>query len=96
MKQKHIGAAAAIVAAALLSSMLSGCAMFRPIDGSAETTDSTAVMETTFPDGTSSTEIPSNNDSDKNAETQPAPPVTAEVTTDAATTAPPVPVEKRG
>ncbi len=95
MKQKHIRAAAAIVAAALLSYMLSGCAMFRPIDGSAETTDLASVPETTLPDVTTSTEPPKNDDSTGTTETQPVPPVTADVTTDAVTTAPSTPVEKR-
>ena len=46
MKHKSIRAAAAIVAAALLSFPLSGCALLRPIDGSAETTDVVSGSDT--------------------------------------------------
>jgi len=87
--KKTIRAAAAIVAAALLSSVLAGCAMLRPIDGSAEITVADSFPETTPP------EILPNNDSAETTETQPVPPAIAEVTSDAVTTAPPTPVEKR-
>lgn len=95
MKQKYIRAAAAIVAAALLSSILTGCAMFRPIDGSMETTDADAVIETTLPDSTTPTEPPKKLESSETTETSPVPPVTAEVTSGDSSTVPSVPGEKR-